>query len=387
MIQLTDPATIPETIVSPRRAPLLRLARPHQWAKSVFVLLGPAYAWADPEGKPVPWLAVLGAVVAFSLASSACYIVNDIQDRESDRLHPRKGRRPIASGQVSVPTARAFAGALVVGAALGIVLAIWAGGGREAGLWLAVAVGVYILNTVWYSMSLKHIVILDVISLALGFVLRVLGGVAAAGVTPSSWLLNCVFFLAMFLAFGKRLGERRTVRDAAGVRAVQQAYTDDLLRMAVVVTGVATLITYAGYVQAHGERYTWGFNLLWLTMLPATYALLRCIVLLERGEFDDPTELATADRPFQLAALIFAAVTLVVVGVGRSPAAGGRDSVGQMPDGLVPGTIVPQSGLIEVGESTIIGTLYLARRGWSPAPSAVTFLRSGAAGLEPRSSL
>lgn len=121
-------------------------------------------------------------------------------------------------------------------------------------------------------------------------------------------------------------------------------------------------------------------------MLPATYALLRCIVLLERGEFDDPTELATADRPFQLAALIFAAVTLVVVGVGRSPAAGGRDSVGQMPDGLVPRTIVPQSSLIEVGESTIIGTLYLAP-GMEPGPFAVTFLRSGAAGLEPRSSI
>src|SRR5690606_16191438 len=119
----------------------------------------------------------------------------------------------------------------------------------------------------------------DVISLASGFVLRVLGGCAAAMVVPSSWLLNCIFFLSMFLAFGKRLGERRTLgADAAAARGVQSVYTDDLLRMSVVVTAVATLITYAGYVQAHEEDYRRGFNLLWLTMLPATYGLLRCIV-------------------------------------------------------------------------------------------------------------
>jgi hypothetical protein len=133
----------------------------------------------------------------------------------------------------------------------------------------------------------------------------------------------------MFLAFGKRLGERRTLGDdAMAARAVQGVYTDELLRMMVVVTAVAMLLTYAGYVQDQESRFVWvlgdralgtgesprlGMNLLWLTVLPATFAVLRCIILLERGDFDDPTELATKDRDFQLAALAFAVLTAVLV--------------------------------------------------------------------------
>jgi 4-hydroxybenzoate polyprenyltransferase len=167
-------------------------------------------------------------------------------------------------------------------------------------------------------------VIADVVCLSLGFVLRVFGGCAAVGIAPTTWLLNCTLFFAMFLAFGKRLGERRTLgADAAAARTVQAGYTDDLLRMAVVVTGVATLVIYAAYVQS---REAWvkdllaraihphgaWFNVLWLTMLPATYALLRSIVLLERGRFDDPTELAVKDRATQLAGFVF---VLIVVGL------------------------------------------------------------------------
>jgi 4-hydroxybenzoate polyprenyltransferase len=211
------------------------------------------------------------------------------------------------------------------------VVAAW--GPAGAALWLGVAVAAYILNVTLYSMGLKKAVILDVISLAAGFVLRVVGGCAAAGVEPSSWLLNCTFFVSMFLAFGKRLGERRTMGgEAAAVRGVQTAYTDELLRMTVVVTGVASLLTYAGYVQAHADRFRFlaypgdgaaegsgfGLNLLWLTVLPATYALLRCIVLIERGDYDDPTELASRDRPFQAAAALFAAILGVLVFAGPS---------------------------------------------------------------------
>jgi 4-hydroxybenzoate polyprenyltransferase len=167
-----------------------------------------------------------------------------------------------------------------------------------------------------YSFALKHVVMADVICLSLGFVLRVLGGCAAVGIGPTTWLLNCTLFLAMFLAFGKRLGERRLMlgaEGAASARGVQAAYTDDLLRMAVVVTAVASLLTYAGYVQAQEAHYHLGFNLLWLTVLPATYGVLRCMVLVERGDYDDPTELASKDPPFQLAAAVFGALTLALI--------------------------------------------------------------------------
>lgn len=299
----------------------MRLARPKQWAKGVFVLIGPAYGVAinpDPARAVDVRQAVLGAggaFVAFALASSFCYVVNDIMDCEADRAHPRKRKRPIASGRVSVSVALAFGLVLLAlaAAAVFIVPDVQAHG-LSVRVWLALVLGVYVSNVLAYSLALKRVVVVDVMSLSSGFVLRVLGGCAAAAVAPSTWLLNVTFFVSMFLALGKRLGERRMLGDSASLaRGVHTQYTDDLLRMSVVVTGVACLLTYAGYVQAQGERFIYGFNLLWLTMLPATYGLLRAMVLLERGRYDDPTEIGMKDRPTQLAALTFGLITAGLV--------------------------------------------------------------------------
>lgn len=309
---------------------LLKLARPTQWSKSVFVLIGPFYGFADliAHGVPVKDLIPLTinaiiAAAAFALASSGCYVFNDLADRVADRAHPRKRKRPIAAGHVAPGQARIFGLVLFIAAAALLLLIR-----SDALAWVAVALGVYILNVMLYSSLLKHHVIADVMSLSLGFVLRVMGGCAAAMVEPSVWLLNVVFFLSMFLAFGKRLGERRTlaaarlnhetpapddVSAAIAHRRVQAHYTDNLLNMAVVVTAVITLMTYALYVKDQGGRYVAGFNLLWISVLPATYGLLRAIVMIERGEYDDPTELAVHDRPFQVAGMIFVAITVAVV--------------------------------------------------------------------------
>ncbi len=302
-----------------RNAPLalLRLARPHQWVKAAFVLIGPLYGHVFMKGELLATLlAVGGAVLAFGFASSACYIVNDLKDVEADRAHPRKRTRPLASGAVTPGAALVLAGVLAGLSALSVVAIGLSGKSNawEAAGWAGLCVGLYTANVICYSFYLKHKVIADVIALAMGFVLRVLGGCAAVMIEPSSWLLNVTLFIAMFLAFGKRLGERRTMGDAvAQVRGVQAIYTPALLQMMVVVTGVATLMTYAGYVQAMAEKYHQGFNLLWLTMLPATYGLLRCIVLLEKGIFDDPTELARQDRAFQLSGLIFVLMTVMLM--------------------------------------------------------------------------
>jgi len=295
---------------SPSPADFIRLARPHQWTKSGFVLIGPLYAMAD-HGMALAdsiWKALLAAL-AFSLVSSASYIFNDVQDAEADRVHPRKRNRPIASGRVSPRSGLAFSATLLIAAGV----TVFAIPGGDARLLLGVVLGVYLGNVTLYSMVLKHHVIADVMSLSLGFVLRVFAGCVAVGITPSVWLLNCTLFLAMFLAFGKRLGERRTLGDAAhSARRVQSAYTDDLLRMAVVVTGVATLIGYTIYIESQ-TAYDLGFNLLWLTVLPATYVLFRVIVVIEQGLYDDPTELAVHDRGFQAGAFVFAAMTAFLV--------------------------------------------------------------------------
>lgn len=273
------------------------------------MLVGPAYGWLD--GQEVSWFGVAIAFIIFGLCSSAGYVVNDIRDREADRAHPRKQRRPVASGAVGVGIAWRFAAglyaaALIAAALLAVVI------GAQAAWWVAIAAGAYILNVSIYNAGLKQVAVADAMSLALGFVLRVLGGCAAASVEPSTWLLNSTLFLSMFLAFAKRLGERRTLGEdgAAEARGVQRVYSVAILRSLVSLSAVATLVTYAGYVEVRAGDYTRGFNLLWPTILPATFGMLRCIVLVERGQYDDPTELAVSDRGFQIAVALFALLTL-----------------------------------------------------------------------------
>lgn len=322
----TEATNPPSTIERPRRSlphALVVLARPHQWSKSVFVLLGPLYGLRDlmAHGKTVSQVLLDGvfAAGAFALASSACYVVNDLLDAEADRSHPRKKFRPIARGEVPTGVAWAYSLALIAASLLMVLLL------PATVRWtVAITLVVYIANVFAYSYVLKHRPIADVMSLSLGFVLRMFGGCAAVAIAPSTWLLNTTLFFSMFLAFGKRLGERRTMGelglDASVARGVQARYTDDLLRMMVVVTAVATLLTYASYVQSKDVQFTRailgltsGFNLLWLTTIPATYALLRSIVLLETGKHDDPTEIMMRDTPMLLSVLAFAGITGAVV--------------------------------------------------------------------------
>ncbi len=325
--------------------PLLRLARPHQWSKSVFVLIGPFYhlPMAAREKRDLESILIpaLVTAAAFALVSSACYVVNDIFDAEADRTHPRKRNRPIASGAVRPGLAWLFAIGLFVVGFSGVLLLPGAAPPGEVEsvtprTWVACALLLYAANVTAYSAFIKHSVITDVMSLSVGFVLRVMAGCWAVAIMPTVWLLNVTLFLAMFLSFGKRLGERKMLLAAATEsapgegsksaaaqameaaalhRRVQASYTDTLLQMAVVVTGVATLMGYAAYVQAQADKglYYAGFNLLWLTILPATYCLLRAIVLIEQGKYDDPTELAIHDRAFQAGAGMFAIITAAVM--------------------------------------------------------------------------
>lgn len=308
----------------------MRLARVHQWSKGAFVLVGPAFALAS--GTTIDPVPVLWALLAMCLASSGCYVFNDLADVERDRTHPRKCKRPIASGAISESSARVFGIVLLIGA---IGAAMMVGG---VGRWWVLGItAAYIVNVMAYSALLKHIAIVDVLCLSNGFVLRVLAGCAAAMVTPSTWLLNVTLFLSMFLAFGKRLGERRVMGSseaAEGARAVQGVYTDQLLRMMVVVSGVASLLTYTGYVQsrehdmsivlARGVHGDFTFNLLWVTVLPVMLGLLRTITLLMAGKYDDPTELAMRDHVVRACAVVFVILTgLAAWGSGIAGSIGG----------------------------------------------------------------
>jgi len=310
--QTPKPSTLPRA--------LFKLARPHQWVKGIFVLAGPVFALGDgklTDISPTQLITTLALIFfAFAFAASGCYVFNDLADVQADRAHPRKCRRPIASGAVSPPQAKIFGVFLLV---LGLALALLVPGSVK--WWTAALVAIYIINVLLYSAFLKHIVIIDVLCLSSGFVLRVLGGCAALAVTPSTWLLNATLFLSMFLAFGKRLGERRVMgEDAASARDVQEQYSDQILRMIVVVVGVATLLTYTGYVQsreadmsltlATGIGGDFDFNLLWVSVMPVMLGLLRTITLIMDARYDDPTELAMKDPIVRYSSIAFAATTI-----------------------------------------------------------------------------
>ena len=200
---------------------MVKLARPTHWIKNVFVLMPVVFGMRIAESEA--WINAGIATLAFCFASSFAYIINDIKDAESDRLHLRKKDRPIASGKVSVKAGLVEAFALLIAAA---GVAYW------VSVPLLAMVGVYVLLQVLYSEMLKHKVLLDVICIAIGFVLRAAAGAIAIDVEISPWLFVCMFTLCLFLGFCKRYNEAVTLGDAAVAskhRATLLEYTPDLL--------------------------------------------------------------------------------------------------------------------------------------------------------------
>ena len=198
---------------------LLRLMRPYQWIKNAFVFTGLLFghAWHDPALAA----RVVVAFAAFCLVSSAIYAFNDIVDLEQDKQHPKKSRRPLASGMVSVSAASALAALL---AASGLLLA-YAASPR-----VLVILLIYALMNIAYTLRLKHVVILDVFIIATGFMLRILAGTLGIGIPPSQWLLLCGLMVTLFLGFTKRRAEIIALtEDKAAHRRVLEHYGPVLL--------------------------------------------------------------------------------------------------------------------------------------------------------------
>lgn len=262
---------------------LIRLMRPRQWVKNVFVFTGLmfSHAWDD--------VALVGRVVvtavAFSLMASVVYVINDIADREADRRHPVKRLRPLASGAVGVPTALALAVALLFAAA---ALGAWV---SQTVLWLLAAYGV--LNLA-YSAGLKQVVILDVFIIAAGFMLRILAGTAGVGIAPSQWLLLTGLFLTLFLGFAKRRAEWSSAGvEGAARRKVLAEYGPELLDHMLSVAAAGVVMSYSLYtVSAETIARHHTANLIY-TVPFVLYGIFRYIHLLhyrQRGE-DPATDL------------------------------------------------------------------------------------------------
>lgn len=292
----------------------LELLRPAQWTKNIFVLAGLVFAQRLTD--PASVAAALAAFAGFCVLSSTVYIFNDIHDRNEDRLHPVKQRRPLASGRVAVSTA----------AGLALVLAVVGLGGAflfNRGLFLVGAA--YLLLQTLYTLFLKHVVILDVILIGLGFVLRAVAGVVVlAGAAISPWLVICTFTLCLFMGFSKRRCELNALADdtdrgnAARHRRTLADYTPDLLNHMTTLTAGIAVVSFMLYAVDQRTLKEFGTNYLAYTLPLVVYAVFRFALLVEHGRVSGPTDVLLRDRPFQAALVLWGLTALVVVYRGRA---------------------------------------------------------------------
>ncbi|MFT5369672.1 MAG: 4-hydroxybenzoate polyprenyltransferase [Candidatus Latescibacterota bacterium] len=276
--------------------PLLKALRPHQWIKNLFVLA--ALLFSKHVFDPDYIVQASLAFVSFCLISSAVYLFNDIRDRESDRNHPEKRHRPIASGALGVSTAFIFAGLLAL-------IAFWLAFGIQ--LYFGFILLVYALLNLGYSLGLKHVVILDVMIIASGFLLRAIGGAFAIEVTISSWFILCTMLLALFLGFVKRRQELILLENQAGQhRRSLDDYSAQFLDQVIAIVTSGALVSYALYTMSPEVTEKLGTPHLNLTIPFVIYGLLRYLYLVyNKGQGGDTATTLLRDFPLQLACLLW----------------------------------------------------------------------------------
>jgi decaprenyl-phosphate phosphoribosyltransferase len=279
----------------PRRRGTLRAAiataRPRQWIKNALVIAAPGAAGAlGHDDVPVR---VGLACLAFCLLASGIYAINDLRDLEEDRRHPRKRNRPVAAGELGAGAALALGVGLIVA---GLILA-------AAVRPLVAVVGAgYVALTLSYTLVWRHVLLLDMVAIAGGFVLRAIAGGAAAPVALSRWFMLVVTFAAVFVAAGKRQAELLGVDRRLG-RRVLDAYDESRLRLILIGSGIGALFSYC--VWAFELPLAHGFPWRPLTILPFAACLLRYGAMLRAGEGEAPEDLLLSDRLLQLAGLLW----------------------------------------------------------------------------------
>ncbi len=281
---------------------MVRQVRPSQWVKNVFVLA--PLVFAKHLTHPSVLLSAAGAFGVFCLLAGAVYTMNDLVDAEADRVHPVKRRRPIASGRVPVPVAKG----MVVG------LLIVAFGGALLGPWeFAAIAAAYFANNLAYTFYLKKIPYIDVCSIAVGFVLRVLAGGFAIR-TPVSWyMLACTALLALFLGFGKRRHEIAQA-NAGKQRAALEAYDPRILSVALASTGLAAISVYVAYTLDATTRALFASEWLWVTAIHPVFGVLRFLQLVAgRPKAESPTQEMLRDVPFVLNLVLYTLEIVFIV--------------------------------------------------------------------------
>jgi 4-hydroxybenzoate polyprenyltransferase len=288
--------------LNPALAALLSL-RPRQWVKNLFVFAG--LIFSQNLFTPLVWPA-LAAFAIFCALSGAIYVFNDLADVEKDRLHPTKRRRPIASGALSAPAGLAL-GVLALVGSLVAAYALSLGFGLVSTAYAALLTA--------YSVWLKHVVILDVLTVAAGFVLRAVAGVAAIEVDISGWLVICTILVALFLALGKRRHEYLSLRgDAAAHRPILAEYSESFLDQMVAVVTASTVTAYALYTMSPDAVTKFHTRWLPLTLPFVLYGIFRYLYLLYRRELGgNPSDLLLSDRALLVNTVLWMVALLVII--------------------------------------------------------------------------
>jgi 4-hydroxybenzoate polyprenyltransferase len=300
-IEQVDPRPVS---VRPMALSLVLSLRPSQWTKNLIIFLPLMFSQRLLDGVAV--LHSVAAFVIFCALSGVVYLVNDVADREADRQHPVKRQRPIASG------------ALPVGAAIGWAVAI-GGVALAAAFWLRPLFGVvaaaYVALLSLYSGQLKHIVILDVLTIAIGFVLRAAGGAVVLAVPISHWLYVLTILLALFLALSKRRHELVLLADGAtSHRPILEEYSPYLLDQMIAVVTASTIVAYAFYTVSPETVQKFGTDRLILTLPFPLYGIFRYLYLVHLKEGGgSPSDMLLTDRPLLLCVGLWAAAVAVII--------------------------------------------------------------------------
>ena len=289
---------------------LLRLARPSHWIKNLVVLLPVIFAVRmDDAGA---WAQAALAAAAFCLASSAAYIINDIRDRQKDRLHPCKKDRPLAAGRVSVSVA------VLAAAVLGVAAGVVAVSVKAMVLFVILA---YLGLQLAYTYFLKRKMLVDVICIALGFVLRAAAGAVAIGVAISPWLFVCMFTICLFMGFCKRCNEIVTAGGGLAARQHRRTllgYSPELLTHLITVSAGIAVVALLLHATSERTVMNLGTNYLIYTLPLFIYGVFRFAMLSMKGIYSDPTDLILRDRPMQLAVLLWVTALVAVVRWGKA---------------------------------------------------------------------
>jgi decaprenyl-phosphate phosphoribosyltransferase len=308
--ELSQPPVKAEVAVTTAGRPLpralLRAARPKQWAKNVLVFAAPGAAGVLSHGE------VLGdtmlALVAFCLAASGTYYLNDVADIEADRRHPTKRLRPIAAGEVP-PRLAVLIGVLLLAFGLGVALLVrWE---------LVVVIAVYVGLTLAYTVWLKHVAVLDIAVVASGFIMRAIAGGVATHLPISQWFLIVASFGSLFVVAGKRYGEHREMGDDRGdTRSILALYPLPYLRYVWMIASGVAITAYClwAFEQSVGRS---GLPWFELSIVPFVIALLRYALLLETGHGGAPEDVILGDRTLQVIVVVWAALFASAVYVGK----------------------------------------------------------------------